>query len=85
MLATLIRHRLDKIIETYGTDVELLSTGEVMVCSDTGSSYDVLEIMDFDSIGDMKEEQTSTFTPVEKLMNRGNNKNVIYRENKERC
>ena len=50
MLATMIRYRLDKIIEKYGTDVEILSTGEIMVCSDTGSSYDVLELMDFDTI-----------------------------------
>ena len=52
VLATMMKYRLEQAIAKYGTDVEILNTGDIMICEDTGSIYQVLEILYTDTLCD---------------------------------
>lgn len=50
MLAINLRDEINNMINKHGEDVEILYTGEqeLLVCFDTGSTYEVIETLDID-------------------------------------
>jgi hypothetical protein len=46
MTAKELRDKINEVIEKYGESIDILNSGELMVCEDTGSEYRSLEVIE---------------------------------------